>query len=138
ATIMLAGLTNAIGQGPELYDKYLDCVILLKANGRDSVTIRDIVSGDYMAALLAAATAEQKLYGFLAALIQGNESPVVFGAETEFYPYLLLQEGNWVLSEGGNYERVDSDWFFNGNIPANPSGKTGGNNPFWFAGAWPS
>src|SRR5690606_3588739 len=42
--------------------------------------------------------------------------------------YLLLQDGDWVLSEGGNFEKVDADWFYNGN----------GNSPYWFAGGWPS
>src|SRR5690606_38311579 len=41
---------------------------------------------------------------------------------------LLLQEGDWILSDGGNFEKVTADWFFNGN----------GNSPYWFAGGWPS
>src|SRR5690606_14985115 len=43
-------------------------------------------------------------------------------------PYLLLEEGDWILSEGGHFERVDADWFYNG----------GGQAPYWFAGGWPS
>src|SRR5690606_38786588 len=73
---------------------------------------------------------EQRTYGFLQILIELNEKPinVVLEALLEFYPYLLLQEGDWILSEGGNFEQVTSDWFFNGN----------GNSPYWFAGGWPS
>src|SRR5690606_9002623 len=130
ATIIIAGLTNAFAQGFDTYQEYLDCVILRKANGVDSVTIRDIVSGDYASDLINNATDEQRTYGFLQILIELNEKPinVVLEALLEFYPYLLLQEGDWILSEGGNFEQVTSDWFFNGN----------GNSPYWFAGGWPS
>src|SRR5690606_27983132 len=122
-------LTNAFAQGYDTYQEYLDCVILRKASGEE-VTIRDIVSGDYASDLISNATDEQRTYGFLQILIELNEKPinVVLEALLEFYPYLLLQEGDWILSEGGNFEQVTSDWFFNGN----------GNSPYWFAGGWPS
>src|SRR5690606_27469435 len=109
--------------------KCLECVIVKKANGAN-VTIGDIVSGDYLKALFATTTSEPKLYGFLQVLIELNENPVtvVLGALIEFFPYVLLELGDWVLSEDGNYEQVTSDWFFNGH----------GNSPFWFAGGWPS
>lgn len=87
AAIILAGLTNAFAQGSDVYEKYLDGVILRKAHRVDSVTLGDIVSGTYMNELLSRATTEQKLYGFLSALILGNENPVVFllSLGAEFY-----------------------------------------------------
>ncbi len=83
-----------------------------------------------MSNLIANATPEQKRYGFLQALIELNEKPlnVIIEAALNFYPYLLLQPGDWVLSEGGDFEKVETHWFFNGN----------GNSPYWFAGGWPS
>src|SRR5690606_37058946 len=76
--------------------------------------------------------AEQLTYGFLQALIELNEKPlnVILDLTFNFYPYLLLQAGDWVLSEGGHFEQVDEEWFY--------AGHSGGNNPYWFAGAWPS
>src|SRR5690606_14255404 len=130
ATIIVAGLVNASAQGPDVLDDYLNCVILRKANGVDSVTIRDIVTGDYANELINNATDEQRLYGFLQILIELNEKPinVILEVVFNFYPYLLLEEGDWILSEGGHFEKVTSDWFYNGN----------GNSPYWFAGGWPS
>ena len=112
------------------FDEYLNCVILRKADGTE-VTIGDIVSGDYMDDLISNATPQQLGYGFLQALIELNENPVkviVESGEFNFFPYLLLQKGDWILSEGGNFEKVEDDWFYNGN----------GQSPYWFAGGWPS
>src|SRR5690606_21663051 len=108
---------------------YQDCVILRKADG-SVVTIGDIITGDYLDELIAGATPEQIRAGILQILIEVNENPVTFmaGVLFEFYPYLLLQQGDWVLSEGGNYEKVAADWCYNGND----------NSPDWFGGAWPS
>src|SRR5690606_7272609 len=129
ATIIIAGLTNAYAQGPDVYAEYLECVILRKADGTE-VTIGDIVSGDYAANLIANLTPEQSVPAILQVLIELNEKPinVILEASISFVPYLLLQDGDWVLSEGGNFEQVDADWFYNGN----------GNSPYWFAGGWPS
>ncbi len=129
ATIILVSLANAFKQGPTVYLEYLECEILRKANG-DVVTIRDIISGDYANELVANANPSQLGSVFLQTLIGHNENPLVFVAEVEyeFYPYLLLQEGDWILSEDGNFEKVTADWFYNGN----------GNSPYWFAGGWPS
>src|SRR5690606_6608814 len=108
-------------------EEYLNCVIIRKAEGRD-VTIGDIVSGDYLSDLITKATAEQLGYGFLHAIYQLGESPVnILGGLFTFFPYLLLEEGDWVLSEGGNFEKVTGDWFYAGT----------GNAPFWFTGGWP-
>ena len=130
ATIIEAGILNAAFQGPDVFEEYMNCVILKKADGTE-VTIEDIVSGSYITNLLASASDDQKLYGFLQLLFEFNEKPIniiVEGLVLEYFPYLLLQEGDWILSEGGNFEQVDSEWFYNGN----------GNSPFWFAGGWPS
>ncbi len=129
ATIIIAGLTHAFSQGAEVYAEYLECVILRKTDGTE-VTIGDIVTGAYAAELVASASPEQTGYGILQILIELNEKPIniVLEALLQFYPYLLLEEGDWVLSEGGNFEQVTSEWFFNGN----------GNAPYWFAGGWPS
>ncbi len=129
ATIIIAGLVNAASQGPDVLEEYLECVILRKANGGE-VTIGDIVSGTYMNNLINNATNEQRLYGFLQVLIELNEKPinVILEVVFNFYPYLLLEIGDWILSEGGQFEEVTADWFYNGN----------GNSPYWFAGGWPS
>src|SRR5690606_30989234 len=131
ATIIITGLTNASAQGQDVLAEYLEFVILRKVDGTE-VTIGDIVSGDYMDHLLATLSAEQLTYGFLQALIELNEKPlnVILDLTFNFYPYLLLQAGDWVLSEGGHFEQVDEEWFY--------AGHSGGNNPYWFAGAWPS
>lgn len=129
-TIIEAGLINAQAQGSVVYEKYLESVILRKGDGTE-VTIKDIVSGAYMSDLIATATTTQKGFGFLQALIELNEEPVKIVLETlvfEYYPYLLLQPGDFILSEDGNFEKVDEEWFYNGN----------GNSPYWFAGGWPS
>src|SRR5690606_15182098 len=130
ATIMVAGILNAAFQGLDVLEEYFECVILRKANG-DEVTIWDIVSGNYASDLINNATDEQRTYGFLQILIELNEKPINLILEAlvlNWFPYLLLQEGDWILSEGGNFEKVTADWFFNGN----------GNSPYWFAGGWPS
>src|SRR5690606_3470737 len=44
ATIIIAGLVNAYAQGQTVFEEYLECVIVKKANGT-SITIGDIVSG---------------------------------------------------------------------------------------------
>src|SRR5690606_36768191 len=65
------------------------------------------------------------------ALIELDENPVKIILETivlNYYPYLLLQQGDWILSENGKFEQVDEEWFYNGN----------GNSPYWFSGGWPS
>src|SRR5690606_2929694 len=64
------------------------------------------------------------------ALIELNQDPVKVILETifEFYPYLLLEIGDQILSENGYFEEVTADWFYNGS----------GNAPYWFAGGWPS
>lgn len=118
-----------------MYEKYLECTILRKSNGTDSVTIGDIVEGTYIQSLINQATPEQIRYGFLAALIAGNENPVIFslGAGAQFYPYLLLEIGDWVLSEGGNFEQVTTEWFY-----SRQSLSHGDIAPHWFAGGWPS
>src|SRR5690606_18907806 len=128
-SIIVAGMTHAESQGPEALAAYENVVILRKANG-DNVTIGDIVSGDYMDGLIASATDQQKTYGFLQALIEFNQDPVqvILSTIFEFHPYLLLEIGDQVLSEGGFYEEVTDEWFFNGT----------GHNPYWFAGSWPS
>ena len=115
-TIIVAGLLNAYAQGQNVFEEYLNCVILRKADGTE-VTIGDIVSGDYMDDLISNATPQQLGYGFLQALIELNEKPinVIVDVALNFYPYLLLQKGDWILSEGGNFEKVDDDWFYNGN-----------------------
>ena len=126
-TIIIAGLEGAQSQGALVLEEYLNCVIVRKAEGRD-VTIGDIVSGDYLSDLITKATAEQLGYGFLHAIYQIGESPVnILGGLFTFFPYLLLEEGDWVLSEGGNFEKVTGDWFYAGT----------GNAPFWFTGGWP-
>ena len=129
-TIIYAGLANAAAQGPDVFEEYLDCVILRKANGYE-VTIREIVTGAYLNKVIANATNEQRVYGFLQLLIELNENPIAIafhGLVGEFFPYLLLQHGDWILSEGGDFVEVTQDWFYNGH----------GNSPFWFAGGWPS
>ena len=129
-TIIEAGLQNAADQGIEVYNEYLKSVILRKANGTE-ITIGDIVSGEYMTDLIAHASPTQLQYGFLQALIERNENPVKIILETfvlNFYPYLLLEQGDWILSEGGHFEQVEEDWFYNGS----------GHAPYWFSGAWPS
>ncbi|MBY5957951.1 T9SS type A sorting domain-containing protein [Membranicola marinus] len=125
-TVVLAGLQNAWNQGPNVFDKYLDCVILKKADGT-SVTIRHIIDGTYFTSMMANASQEQLTYGFLHEILEGGYSTTNFQSYS-FYPVLLLQDGDQILSEGGNFAIVDSDWFYNGH----------GNNPFWFSGGWPS
>src|SRR5690606_6355892 len=127
-TIILSGLAVAWAQGVAVWEDYLDCVLLRKANGT-VVTIEDLITGKYALDLLASTTNEQKLYGFLQLLIELNENPItsLAGVLYDFYPYLLLEQGDWVLSEGGNFEQVDADWFYSGN----------GIAPYWFAGGWP-
>src|SRR5690606_29234042 len=106
ATIILKGLSEALLQGTDIFLEYLECVISRKANGQ-TVTIRDIISGNYLNDLIASATPSQTNAGILQILVELNEKPLNFLAnvEYEFYPYLLLQEGDWVLSEGGNFEQ---------------------------------
>src|SRR5690606_30786359 len=120
--------SEALLQGTDIFLEYLECVISRKANGQ-TVTIRDIISGNYLNDLIASATPSQTNAGILQILVELNEKPLNFlaGVEYEFYPYLLLQEGDWVLSEGGDFEQVDADWFYNGS----------GHSPYWFAGGWP-
>src|SRR5690606_39064937 len=51
----------------------------------------------------------------------------LYGGSLTFFPYLLLEEVDWVLSGEGYFEQVTSDWYYNGHGAA----------PFWFAGGWP-
>lgn len=126
-TIIIAGYEAAQAQGPLVVDEYLSCVILRKADGQE-VTIADIISGNYLSDLVGKVSAEQRGYGFLHAIYQLGESPVsILGGLFTFFPYLLLEEGDWVLSEGGYFEQVTSDWFYTGH----------GTAPYWFAGGWP-
>ncbi|MBY5959478.1 DUF285 domain-containing protein, partial [Membranicola marinus] len=129
-SVIALGLLNAILQGEEVFYEYLNCVILRKSNGEE-VTIGDIVTGDYIDDLIASMTDEQKTYGFLQLLIEQEENPYLMDTEMGlfgFYPYLLLQDGDWVMSDGGSFVQVTQEWFYNGH----------GNNPFWFSGGWPS
>uniref|UniRef100_UPI001F17EAEC Ig-like domain-containing protein n=1 Tax=Membranihabitans maritimus TaxID=2904244 RepID=UPI001F17EAEC len=127
-TIVGAGLLNAQSQGDEVLEEYLECVIVKKLDGTE-ITIGDIVSGDYMDDMLSTASSTQLSYGFLHAIYELGEDPVsLVGGAFTFFPYLLLEQGDWVLSENGFYEQVTEDWFYSGNA----------NTPYWFAGGWPS
>src|SRR5690606_9448042 len=128
SSVILAGLGQADSMGGDVLSNYLGQVIRRGLSGKD-LTSGDIFSGEYMDHEVATSSNEQKQYGLLQALIELNENPVKFVLETtyEFYPYLLLEVGDWILSEGGYFEEVDTEWFFNGN----------GSSPFWFAGGWP-
>ncbi|MBY5960289.1 FG-GAP repeat protein, partial [Membranicola marinus] len=129
-TVIEAGLDHAWDQGPKIFAEYLECVILQKADGTQ-VTIKDIITGDYGDDVVANATQEQLGYGLLHDILEGGISPTswTYGSTNyTFVPYLLLQEGDLILSEGGTFVQVDSDWFYNGH----------GNSPFWFSGGWPS
>ncbi|MBY5956811.1 T9SS type A sorting domain-containing protein [Membranicola marinus] len=127
-TVITAELEHASDEG--LLDEYLGCVILRQSDGSE-VTIGDLVKGLYMDNLLAGMSPAQRGYGFLQSIIDGNETPETvstgMGSFT-FYPYLLLQSGDQVLSEDGGFEQVDADWFYSGH----------GNSPYWFSGGWPS
>ncbi len=127
-TVVEAGLDHASDEG--LLDEYLNCVILRQSDGSE-VTIGDLVTGSYMDNLLEGMSSAQRGYGFLQAILDGNETPETvstgMGSFT-FYPYLLLQSGDQVLSEDGGFEQVDADWFYSGH----------GNSPYWFSGGWPS
>ncbi len=126
-TIIIAGVELADAQGAATLAEYLNCVIVRKAGGGE-VTVGDIISGDYLSDLLSSVSTPRLGYGFLHAIYKLGESPVsIIGGLFSFYPYLLLEQGDWVLSEGGNYEEVTKDWFYNGN----------GNAPYWFTGGWP-
>src|SRR5690606_19728059 len=117
-----AGYVAADAQGAHVVNEYLSSVILRRASGEE-VTIADIMSGQYLNELLSSATTEQRGYGFLHAIYQLGESPVsILGGLFTFFPYLLLEEGDWVLSQDGHFEKVTEDWFFNGNC----------NAPYWF------
>ncbi|MBY5959577.1 hypothetical protein KUV50_15600, partial [Membranicola marinus] len=129
-TVIEAGLDHAWDQGPKIFAEYLECVILQKADGTQ-VTIKDIITGDYGDDVIANATPEQIGYGLLHEILEGGVSPTSWnygGTNYTFVPYLLLEEGDLVLSEGGTFVKVDSKWFYNGH----------GNSPFWFSGGWPS
>src|SRR5690606_23694875 len=106
ATIILNGRSEAFLQGTDVFLDYLECAILRKANG-DLVTIRDIISGKYLDDLVAEATPSQINAGIFQILVELNEKPLNFlgNVAYEFYPYLLLQEGDWIVSEGGNFEQ---------------------------------
>src|SRR5690606_17089599 len=126
-TIVIAGYVAADAQGSHVVNEYLSSVILRKASGEE-VIIADIMSGQYLNELLSSVTTEQRGYGFLHAIYQLGESPVsILGGLFTFFPYLLLEEGDWVLSQDGHFEKVTEDWFYNGN----------GNAPYWFTGGWP-
>lgn len=129
-TVIEAGLQNAWQQGELVFRKYLECVILRKNDGTE-VTIGDIVSGRYMRNLTGTTSSQQLGYGFLQSLIDGHDNPVNItlpGVAYNYYPYLLLESGDLILSEGGTFAKVDRNWFYNGH----------GNNPYWFSGGWPS
>ena len=126
-TVVLSGLETAQAQTANVMNEYLNSVIVLKTGGRE-VTIGDIVSGHYMDDLIANARTEQLAYGFLHAIYKLGQDPIsILGGKFSFFPYLLLEEGDRVLSESGQYEKVTSDWFYTGH----------GNAPFWFSGGWP-
>src|SRR5690606_35091415 len=110
-TIIIAGVELAEAQGAATLAEYLNCVIVRKADGGE-VPIGDIVSGDYLSDLLTSGSTGRLGYGFLHAIYKLGESPVsILGGLFSFYPYLLLEQGDWVLSEGGNFEEVTADWF---------------------------
>ncbi len=122
ATIQ-ASYNNAKANDPTVLEKYLNCVILKKANG-DSYTIKDILNGSYYNDLIAGLSPSQTLYQHRI----DDYSPVSIPSTSYNYrPIILLERGDEILSENGYYLEVTSDWFYNGH------GKT----PFWFAGAWP-
>ncbi|GAA5221021.1 hypothetical protein GCM10025777_16510 [Membranihabitans marinus] len=108
-----------------LENAYLDCELIRKANG-SVVTIRDVVSGIYMADLLNSSSSNRTLYGVIHSIKEHILFPSQIGGYV-FYPYIVLELGDRVLSAEGQYEVVENDWFYNGN----------GNQPYWFAAGWP-
>ncbi|WP_236973063.1 choice-of-anchor Q domain-containing protein, partial [Membranihabitans marinus] len=75
AAVIIAGMENASAQGEEVFEEYLECVILKKASGAE-ITIGDIVSGDYMDELLSSLSQKQLGYGFLQGLVELSEDPI--------------------------------------------------------------
>src|SRR5690606_26581391 len=148
-TIVAAGALNAYDQGEQAWQTYLNGVILRKVDGSE-FTIGDIIGNrpynaplnndpfatEYMTYLSNNLDSEQKLYGFLHAIFEVGEDPLsIIGGPVllDFFPYILLEKGDWILSENGNFEQVTDQWFFR-----NDSGTGQSNSPYWFAGAWPS
>ncbi|WP_236972652.1 choice-of-anchor Q domain-containing protein, partial [Membranihabitans marinus] len=74
-TVIIAGMENASAQGEEVFNEYLECVILKKGSGEE-ITIGDIVSGDYMDELLSSLSQKQLGYGFLQGLVELSEDPI--------------------------------------------------------------
>src|SRR5690625_1944907 len=100
------------------------------------VRIKDIISGDYIAGVLARATTTQLGYGILNQIYEGATGLIdaitvggtACGGVHSFYNYLFPVIGSEILSENGTYETVTEEWFYNGT----------GNSPYWFSGGWPS
>src|SRR5690625_2552222 len=137
--VIEAGLINACNQSQSKYDSYLKYVIMKNPDGTE-VTIRDIISGDYMfhpvTGVIARATTTQLGYGILNQIYEGATGlidAITFGGTScgstyTFYNYLFPVIGSEILSENGTYETVTEEWFYNGT----------GNSPYWFSGGWPS
>src|SRR5690625_3307797 len=139
--VIEAGLINACNQSQSKYDSYLKYVIMKNPDGTE-VTIRDIISGDYMfhpvTGVVNRATTTQLGYGILNQIYEGATGLIdaitiggwssCSGGTYTFYNYLFPVIGAEVLSENGTYETVTEEWFYNGT----------GNSPYWFSGGWPS
>src|SRR5699024_2488504 len=139
--VIEAGLLNACRQGQSKYDSYLKYVIMKNPDGT-VVTIRDIISGDYMfhpvTGVIERATTTQLGYGILNQIYEGVTGlidAITIGGWSScapsnyvFYNYLFPVIGSQILSENGTYETVTEEWFYNGT----------GNSPYWFSGGWPS
>src|SRR5690606_24442439 len=126
-TIVIAGYVAADAQGAHVVNEYWSSVIRRKASGEE-VIIGDMMSGQYLDDLRSSEPLGRRGYACLQAVHQLGETPVsILGGLFTFFPYLLLEEGDWVLSQDGHFGKVTEDWFFNGN----------GNAPYWFTGGWP-
>src|SRR5690625_7616035 len=91
-SIIHAGLANACAQSDEVYNEYLNQVIVKYADG-NVVRIRDIIDGSYMSDMIASTTTTQKGYGILQAIYDGTMSPYNISLSCDsytFFEYLLL------------------------------------------------
>src|SRR5690625_7825295 len=89
-SIIHAGLANACAQSDEVYNEYLNKVIVKYAE-RNVVRIRDIIDGSYMSDMIASTTTTQKGYGIRQAIYDGTISPSNISLTRGSYTYFAYQ-----------------------------------------------
>ncbi|WP_236981148.1 hypothetical protein, partial [Membranihabitans maritimus] len=99
ASIIGAGLINAYAQGENVWEEYLECVILKKVDGTE-ITIGDIVGDfggnpfdtEYVEYLADNTNSSQLGYGFLHAIYELGEDPINLAIGVlpplSYFPYL--------------------------------------------------